>query len=86
MNLRFLSLVLLGMAFGGTAAAQPSGGFHLFKDKTSGKVVCAQYAISPDWIQQPGGPFQDQGCKVPEPPRSERKDQPAVPPGLTPKK
>lgn len=86
MNFRFVSLVLLGIAFGGGAAAQPSGGFHLFKDKASGKVLCAQNAISPDWIQQPGGPFKDQDCKVAEAPKAERKEQPAVPPGLAPKK
>lgn len=86
MHFRFFSLVLLSMAVGGVAVAQPSGGFYMFKSKTSGKILCAQSAFSPDWIQQPGGPFKDQDCKILEEPKAASKDQPATPPGITPKK
>lgn len=86
MKSRSLPFLLAGLCLGGVAAAQPSGGFYWFKDKFSGQVMCAQHAMSPDWVQLPGGPFQDQECTVPEAPKTERKDLPAVPPGLAPKK
>ncbi|KAF7962763.1 hypothetical protein AWV80_17840 [Cupriavidus sp. UYMU48A] len=78
--------VLLGFVLSGTVAAQPSGGFFLFKNMQSGQVVCAQMRISPEWVQQAAGPFKDPDCKIPEEPKSESKDLPAVPPGLSPKK
>jgi hypothetical protein len=75
----------LGIVLCGAAMAQPSGGFYLFKNKESGKVACSQNEISPDWIKQ-AGPFKDQDCKIEQKPEPVRKDLPASPLDLAPKK
>ena len=55
--------VLASLAICGAALAQPSGGFYLLKNKESGKVLCSQNPISPDWVRQ-AGPFKDQDCML----------------------
>ena len=77
--------VLASLVLCGAAAAQPSGGFYLLKNKESGKVVCSQTPISPDWVRQ-SGPFKDQDCKIEQKPEPTRTDLPASPLDLAPKK
>lgn len=84
MKFRFLALAL-GITLCGAAMAQPSGGFYLFKNKESGKTVCSQNEISPDWIKQ-AGPFKDLDCKIEQKPEPVRNDLPASPLDLAPKK
>lgn len=86
MTPRSVPFLLIGIGLAGGIAAQPSSAFHRFKDPSTGQVECAQYAQASDWVRLPGGPYQDQACKVPEPPRTEREALPEVPPGLAPKK
>jgi len=78
-------LLAVGVALCGVAAAQPSGGFHLFKNKVSGQQVCAQNPISPDWVKQTG-PFKDADCKIVQKPEPVRTDLPASPLDLAPRK
>lgn len=76
---------LSSLAVSGTALAQPSGGFYLLKNKESGKVLCSQNPISPDWVRV-AGPFKDQDCKLEQKPDPVRTDLPANPLDLAPKK
>ena len=78
-------LLTAGLVLCGAALAQPSGGFHLFKNRATGQLVCSQNGISPDWIKQTG-PFKDQDCKIEQKPEPVRKDLPASPLDLAPKK
>lgn len=78
-------VVILGLALSGAALAQPSDGFYLMRSKLSGKAVCSQNPISPDWVRE-AGPFKDQDCKVAEKPEPKRSDLPANPLDLGPKK
>lgn len=80
-----LHAAILGLALCGAAQAQPSGGFYLLKNKESGKVLCSQNPISPDWVRQ-AGPFKDQDCKVEQKPEPVRTDLPANPLDLAPRK
>jgi hypothetical protein len=76
---------VLGFTACSMALAQPSGGFYLLKNKHSGMEVCSQNPISPDWVKQ-AGPFKDQDCKIEQKPEPVRKDLPASPLDLAPKK
>ncbi len=76
---------ILGLAVCGTVLAQPSGGFYFFKNKASGKVLCAQHPFSPDWVRQ-AGPFKDSDCKIEQKPEPVPQNLPANPLDLTPKK
>ncbi|SCX74659.1 hypothetical protein [Variovorax sp. EL159] len=76
---------ILGLAMCSAVLAQPSGGFYLLKNKDSGKVLCSQNPISPDWVRQLG-PFKDKDCKIEQKPEPVRTDLPASPLDLAPKK
>ncbi len=84
MTSKLLPLALALLFAGGPVLAQPSGGFHLYRSTVSGKQVCSQNPISPDWVKQ-GGPYKDQDCKVEEKPAPVRTDLPASPLDLAPK-
>lgn len=82
----FLSTLCLATALIGSAAsAQPTGGFYLLKNDQSGKVLCSQTPISPDWVRQTG-PYKDPDCKFVQAPQAVRRDLPANPLDLSPKK
>ena len=84
MKSKFL-VFIFGAALCGAAIAQPMDGFYQFKNKESGKVECAQNPASPDWVKQ-AGPFKDLDCKIAQTPEPVRKDLPASPLDLAPKK
>jgi hypothetical protein len=85
MRLQAFAFAVCALLLGGTALAQPSGGFYIFKNRESGKTVCSQNPISPDWVQV-AGPFKDQDCKIDQKPEPVRTDLPANPLDLAPKK
>lgn len=85
MKFHFLAVALGLVLSCGAALAQPSGGFYLLKNKESGRTQCSQSPISPDWVRQ-AGPFKDPDCKVEQKPEPVRKDLPANPLELAPKK
>lgn len=76
----------LGLAAASFATlAQPSGGFYQLKDRDSGKILCSQHLISPDWVRQ-SGPYRDAHCTIHETPVVPRANLPTNPLDLAPKK
>ncbi|WP_431513111.1 hypothetical protein [Variovorax sp. DAIF25] len=84
MTSKLLPFALALLFAGGPVLAQPSGGFHLYRSTISGKQVCSQNPISPDWVKQ-AGPYQDPVCKVEQKQAPARTDLPASPLDLAPK-
>lgn len=80
-----LFIGIVGLALSGAALAQPTESFYLMRNKLSGKAVCAQHPISPEWGRE-AGPFKDQDCKIADKPEPRRSDLPASPLELVPKK
>ncbi len=85
MRHQVFAFTAVAMLLCGTVLAQPSDGFHLYKNKQSGKTVCSQNRISPDWVRMTG-PYKDQDCKIEQKPEPVRTDLPANPLDLAPKK
>ncbi len=84
MTSKLLPLALALLSAGGPVLAQPSGGFHLYRSTVSGKQICSQNPISPDWVKE-AGPYQDPACKLEQKPAPTRSDLPANPLDLAPR-